>query len=146
MQQGGPPGGYGGPPQGYGGPPQGYGGPPQGYPPQHGYGQPQQGYGYPQQPQQPGLPAWVGWVARGFLAFGILLAILTVVGGMSSESLGSTLAMATAGPLGFGIVATALSGKKATGGPGKPLGLGCLAGFMLLVVVGIFFVVIFPAL
>jgi hypothetical protein len=74
------------------------------------------------------------------------LAIATVAGGMSSERLGEALAIATAAPLGFGIVATLLTGKNSTGGPGKPLGCGCLAGFMLLVLVGVFFAVIFPAL
>jgi hypothetical protein len=85
-------------------------------------------------------------VARGFLALGILLAIGTVIGGISSESLGVALAQATGGPLGFGIVATLLTRKTSTGGAGKPIGLGCLAGFLLASLVSVFFVVIFPAL
>ena len=137
---------------GYGGPPQGYGGPPHGQPPQQqqGYGQPQQGYGppgaYGQQPQQSGPPAWAGWVARGFLALGILLAVGTIAGSVASEELGMNLAMATAGPLGFGIMATLLTRKTSTGGAGKPLGLGCLAGFILSTAVTVFFTSIFPSL
>jgi hypothetical protein len=155
QQQGGygqAPQGYGQPPQGYGQPPQGYGPPPQGYgPPPQGYGQPPQGYGppgYGGPPQQPqgSPPAWVGYVARGFLALGILLAIGTVVGSISSEQLGMNLAMATPGPLGFGIVATMLTKKTSTGGAGKPLGMGCLAGFIFSVLVTVFFVSIFPSL
>jgi hypothetical protein len=91
-------------------------------------------------------PQWVGWVARGFLALGILLAIGTVVGGIMSESLGVMLAQATGGPLGFGLVATLLTRKTSTGGAGKPIGLGCLAGFVLATMIWVFFVVIFPAL
>jgi hypothetical protein len=144
MQHGGPPQGYGGPPQGY--PPQGYGGPPQGHPPQ---GYPPQGYppqGYGQQAPVTRPPEWLGWVARGFLALGLLLAVVTVFAGMSSESLGEAFAIATPGPLGFGLVATLLTGKSSTGGAGKPIGLGCLTGFILTLVVGIFFAVIFPML
>ena len=137
---GAPPGGYGGPPQGYGGPPQGYGGPPQGY------GGPPQGYGGPPGPPASSPPAWVGFVARGFLALGVLLAIGTVVGGISSEQLGMNFAMATPGPLGFGIVATLLTRKTSTGGAGKPLGLGCLAGFLFAAAVSVFFTAIWPSL
>jgi hypothetical protein len=91
-------------------------------------------------------PAWAGIIARIVLALGILLALGTVVGGMSSESLGVNLAMATGGPLGFGIVATLLTRKHSTGGAGKPIGFGCLAGFLLSTLVTVFFVAIFPAL
>jgi hypothetical protein len=63
-----------------------------------------------------------------------------------SEELGMNLAMATGGPLGFGIVATLLTRKTSTGGAGKPLGLGCLAGFILSTMVTVFFVSIFPSL
>jgi hypothetical protein len=91
-------------------------------------------------------PAWVGWVARGFLALGILLAIGTVVGGIMSEELGVNLALATGGPLGFGFVATMLTRKSSRGGAGKPIGLGCLVGFLLSTMVWVFFAVIFPAL
>lgn len=66
--------------------------------------------------------------------------------GISSERLGEIFAVITAAPLGFGIVATLLTLKGARGGVGKPLGLGCLTGFLLLVMVVIFFAVIFPAL
>src|SRR5262245_14146435 len=114
----GPPPGY--PPQG---PPPGYPqqGPPPGYP--GGYPQPMQP---PQGQQRP--PAWVGYVARAFLALGILLAIGAVVGGIMSETLGMMFAQAAPGPLGFGLVATLLTRKTSTGGAGKPIGLGCLVG------------------
>lgn len=143
--QGGSPGGYGGPPGGQGGPPGGYGGPPGGYGGPPGYGPPGQG-GFPQGPRPESPPEWVGWVARGFLALGILLAIATLVGGMSSESLGVTLAQVTGAPLGFGIVATVLTQKTSTGGAGKPLGLGCLTGFVLSLSILIFFSAIWPSL
>jgi hypothetical protein len=85
-------------------------------------------------------------VARGFLALGILLAIGTGVGSIMSEELGMNLAMATPGPLGFGIVATMFTTKSSKGGAGKPLGCGCLAGFVLSLMVTVFFVSIFPSL
>jgi hypothetical protein len=85
-------------------------------------------------------------VALGFLGLGILLLVGTVVGGMASESLGMNLAMLTPGPLGFGIAATALTGKGASGTPAKPLGVGCLVGFVLSVMVFVFFAVIWPSL
>jgi hypothetical protein len=133
----------------HGAPPQGYGGPPQGHPPPQ-YGYPQQGYpqqGYPQQNTALGRPPeWLGWVARGFLVFGLLLAVVTVFAGMSSESLGEAFALATPGPLGFGIVATLLTRQSSTGSAGKPIGLGCLSGFLLTAIVAVFFVVIFPML
>jgi hypothetical protein len=88
----------------------------------------------------------VGWVARGFLALGILLALGTVAGSVMSEELGMNLAMAAAGPLGFGIIATMLTKKTSTGGAGKPLGFGCLAGFILSTMVTVFFTSIFPSL
>ena len=95
-------------------------------------------------PQTP--PAWVGWVARGFLALGILLLIGTVVGGAMDEGLGVSLAMATPGPLGFGLIATLLTRKSSTGGAGKPLGCGCLAGFVLSTMLVVFFQAIWPSL
>ena len=88
----------------------------------------------------------VGWVARGFLGLGILLAIATVVGGIMSESLGVMFAQLTGAPLGFGIVATVLTQKDSTGGPGKPIGLGCLTGILLSLGVIIFFSAIWPSL
>ena len=160
---GGPPPGYGAPPPGYGAPPPGapqpgYGAPPPGAPPP-GYGAPPPGYGAPPpgygppaagygaQAQPPtGPPSWVRIVARVFLALGILLAIGTVVGGIMSEQLGMNLAMATPGPLGFGIVATVLSRKSSTGGAAKPLGFGCLVGFVLSLMIVVFFAAIWPSL
>jgi hypothetical protein len=65
---------------------------------------------------------------------------------MMSESLGVALAQAAGGPLGFGIVATLLTRDNTTGGPGKPLGLGCLAGFVLCLGIFIFFNAIWPSL
>ncbi|HVJ20536.1 MAG TPA: hypothetical protein VM686_34220 [Polyangiaceae bacterium] len=123
----------------HGGPPQGY----QPYPPQQAY-HPQ---GYPPPTAAvPRPPEWLGWVARGFLGFGLLLAVVTVIAGMSSESLGEAFALATPGPLGFGLVATLLTRKSSTGGAGKPIGLGCLTAFMLTVMVAVFFTVVFPML
>lgn len=101
------------------------------------------GYG-PGPQQRP--PEWVGYVARGFLGLGILLAIGTVVGGIMSEDLGVMLAQATGGPLGFGLVATLLTRNTSTGGAGKPIGLGCLVGFLLSASVAVFFSVIWPSL
>jgi hypothetical protein len=80
------------------------------------------------------------------LGFGLLLAVVTVIAGMSSESLGEAFALATPGPLGFGLVATLLTRKSSTGGAGKPIGLGCLTAFMLTVMVAVFFTVVFPML
>jgi hypothetical protein len=85
-------------------------------------------------------------VGLAFLALGVLLLIGTVVGGMSSETLGMNLAMATGGPLAFGIVATAMSGKGAKGSAAKPLGCGCVAGLVLSIGVFVFFVSIWPSL
>jgi hypothetical protein len=84
-----------------------------------------------------------------FLAIGVLMAIGTVIAGISSESAGMTMAMLTAGPLGFGIIATIMSRRDAkTQGAaiGMPLGCGCAAGFVLALLTTIFFVAIFPAL
>jgi len=85
-------------------------------------------------------------VARVFLALGVLLAIGTVVGGIMSEQLGMNLAMATPGPLGFGLAATLLTRKSSTGGAGKPLGIGCLVGFALSAAIVVFFTAIWPSL
>lgn len=101
-------------------------------------------HGQPPAGEKP--PSWIGILARIVLAFGILLAIGTVVGGFASEQLGVNLAMATGAPLGFGFVATMLTRQSSTGGAGKPIGLGCLAGFLLSTLVTVFFVVIFPQL
>ncbi len=65
---------------------------------------------------------------------------------ISSEQLGVNFAMATPGPLGFGIVATLMTRKTSTGGAGKPLGLGCLAGFLFATAVSVFFTAIWPSL
>jgi hypothetical protein len=102
--------------------------------------------GYQQGPQQPDMPGWVRIIALIGLAFGILLLLGTVVGGMSSETLGMNLAMATGGPLAFGIIATAMSGKGKKGSPAKPLGCGCVAGFCLSLMVFVFFASIWPSL
>src|SRR5687767_4230424 len=109
---GGPPGGFGGPPGGYGGPPGGYGGPPGGFGgPPSGFGGPQNPYGSPHQqpfggPPQGGppfeKPGWVGIVSVVALVLGLLMAVGTVIAGISSESAGMTMAMLTAGPLAFG--------------------------------------------
>jgi hypothetical protein len=85
-------------------------------------------------------------VARVFLGLGILLVIATVIGGIMSEQLGMDLAMVTPGPLGFGIVATILSRKSSTGGAAKPLGFGCLVGFLLSLMLVVFFTAIWPSL
>ena len=80
------------------------------------------------------------------LGLGILLLIATIIGGISSEQLGVDLAMLTPAPLGFGIVATLLTGKGSGTSVGKPIGMGCGAGIVLTIAVVIFFVAIFPAL
>ena len=92
------------------------------------------------------MPGWARIVARVGLAIGLLLAVATIIGGASSESLGVSLAMLTAAPLGFGIVATVLTPWTARGGPAKPLGIGCGAGIALSFIVWFFFAAIFPAL
>jgi hypothetical protein len=145
-------------PQDYGSPPQngrlhGYGDEPAGAPvPGYAIPAPLQGYGAPPPSHRPqaqpptGPPSWVRIVARVFLALGILLAVGTVVGASMSEQLGVNLAMATPGPLGFGIVATLLSRKSSTGGAAKPLGIGCLVGFVLSAALAIFFTVLWQGL
>jgi hypothetical protein len=85
------------------------------------------------------------------LALGFLLVIVTIIGGMSSESLGVTLSYATAGPLGFGLAATLmalLTRKSPSNGVavGAPLGCGCFAGLVFVSLTVVFFVSIFPAL
>ena len=111
-----------------------------------GYAHP--GYGPNGMPLQPqgDMPSWARIVARVGLGLGVLLVLAAAVGGFMSESLGVMFLQLTGGPLGFGIVATLLTKKNARGGPGKPLGLGCLAGFMLSAMVMIFFVAIWPSL
>ena len=92
------------------------------------------------------LPKWVGIVARVVLALGVLLLLGAGGGAVMSESLGMNLFMLSVGPLGFGVVATMLSRKTSRGTAGKPIGLGCLAGFGLSVLVTMFFAVIWPSL
>lgn len=144
-----PPGGYGAPPPGYG-PPQGYGQQgygQQGYGPPNPYGPPyaQQPYGYGP-PAGPPPPAWVGWLARGVLALGILLLGATAVAGSQNEQNGMDMAMLAVGPLGFGLVATLMTRKTSTGGAGKPIGFGCLTGFLFSAALVVFFQAIWPSL
>jgi hypothetical protein len=65
---------------------------------------------------------------------------------MMSESLGVMFAQITGAPLGFGIVATLRTGKSSRGSAGKPIGLGCLTGFILSLGSFLFFSVIWPSL
>jgi hypothetical protein len=85
------------------------------------------------------------------LALGFLLVIGTIVAGMSSESLGATMAYVTAGPLGFGLAGTLmalLTRKSASNGTavGAPLGCGCFSALVFVGLTVTFFVAIFPSL
>jgi len=120
--------------------------PPPGYPP-HGP-PPQQPGGGPPSSDARNLVRW-GTVLVLVLAF--LLAIGTVIAGLSSESLGITMAYVTAGPLGFGlggfIVALLTKKSPSTGvAVGAPLGCGCMSALSFVSLAVLFFAVIFPAL
>ncbi len=91
-------------------------------------------------------PPWVRLVGLGFLGLGILGVIGTVIAGMSSETMGMNMASITVGPLLFGIVVTAMSGKDKTGGAGKPIGCGCAAWVGAGLALFVFFTAIWPSL
>jgi drug/metabolite transporter (DMT)-like permease len=102
--------------------------------------------GYQQGPQKPDMPGWVRVVGLVFLGLGILLLLGTVVGSIDSEETGMNLAMATIGPLTFGIVTTVMSGKGKKGSAARPLFSGCLLAVILSACVVSFFVSVWPSL
>ena len=90
-------------------------------------------------------------LALATLGLSFLLVIGTIAVGISSESLGVTMAYVTAGPLGFGLVATfvaLVTRKSPSNGTavGAPLGCGCLSAIVFASLTFVFFVSIFPSL
>lgn len=112
-------------------------------------------YGQPAAASAP-VPAkstawWGGYVSIGILAFSFLLVIGTIIAAISSEELGMTMTMVTAGPFFFGLVGTIVAlvtkkNPKAGVAIGAPLGCGCLAAIVGALLVVVFFVSIFPSL
>lgn len=115
-----------------------------------------QGYGpppapLPAAPPPSGARKIVLGLALASLALSFLLVIVTIVAGMSSESLGMTMSYLTAGPLGFGLAATLmalLTRKSPSNGVavGAPLGCGCFSALVFATLTFVFFVSIFPSL
>jgi hypothetical protein len=67
-------------------------------------------------------------LALAALALSFLLVIVTIIAGLSSESLGMQMSYVTAGPLGFGLAATLmalLTRKSASDGVAVGAPLGC---------------------
>lgn len=141
------------PPQGP--PPQQY--PPQGQPPQPyaQQGQPPQQYPNAQQPAAaaPAAPVkwWGGYVSLGMLVVSLLLGIATGVAAISSESAGVMMSYVAVGPFAFGVAGliVALVTKKnanAKVAVGAPIGCGCLAWIVAVMMLFVFMVAIFPKL
>ena len=105
----------------------------------------------PAAPQSTGARKVVLGLALATLGLSFLLVIGTIVAGISSESLGMTMSYLTAGPLGFGLVATVvalITRKSPSNGVavGAPLGCGCLSAIVFASLTFVFFVSIFPSL
>jgi len=129
--------------------------------------QPPQYPGMPQSPQYPGMPPqqppvppappagptrwWGGYVSLAMLALSLLLGIGTGVAAYMSEELGVYMSYVAIGPFAFGVAGTivALVTKKNANpkvAVGAPIGCGCLAWVVAVLLLVVFMVAIFPSL
>ena len=95
---------------------------------------------------QPPMAKWVRIVGLVFLGIGVLGVLGTLAAAVNSESAGMSMASLTVGPLAFGIIVTALSGKDAKGSAAKPIGCGCGAWIAAGMALFVFFTAIWPSL
>ena len=90
-------------------------------------------------------------MSLAILAISLLLGVGTGVGAYMSESLGVTMSYVAVGPFAFGVVGTivALATKKNANqkiAVGAPIGCGCLAWVVAVLLLVVFMVAIFPSL